>query len=100
MGTDIDAVPVTGLVANFSPIERMAPPPEGIWIVGAREPGRGAGSEWGAVSAPEFVIDGSTPIAGRVPVILYNSQLLRELQKEPQSNYSLKSSCRRVLRNR
>jgi hypothetical protein len=35
IGTDIEAVPVTGLAANFSPMPRIAPPPFGREIVGA-----------------------------------------------------------------
>src|SRR5687767_10643732 len=34
-GTDIVAVPVTGLVENFSPMPRIAPPPFGSDTVGA-----------------------------------------------------------------
>jgi hypothetical protein len=36
IGTDIEPVPVTGLAANFSPIPRIAPPPLGSEIEGAR----------------------------------------------------------------
>jgi hypothetical protein len=36
MGTVSDPVPVTGLAPNFSPLPRMAPPPFGSWIEGAR----------------------------------------------------------------
>jgi hypothetical protein len=48
MGTDIEPVPVTGLLENFSPMPRMAPPPLGSEIVGAADgaelPAEGADS--------------------------------------------------------
>jgi hypothetical protein len=36
IGTVIEPVPVTGFAANFSPMPRIAPPPFGNWMDGAR----------------------------------------------------------------